>query len=510
MAPLCESRQPVGGTINRLSSSALTRQAGAPRWAFWAVAALAVDVATVQETAAASSSSFSAGQASRILLELQDFMGLPEQAIAAIQPMFDLGVAEISSREEILSSVYSQVIALDVGHSDPTLSMLYAGMSDGRFLGYYDDETMVIRAAGAGSGSDLPWPHALTESTAAALASLNELCAAAAATGSNMRCGGGGSRTVSVSCPAGPPDSTVVGRPACVNVSADSSCCHESIEGVYTTSRAEGGHPITTNGWVVYDPRLRPWYIGEVTRYHAGAYAVHDSNRITKMAWSSIYSFVSSGGGQLGITASGPLEVDGSLVGVVAADYTLSSLAPMLQAELQGNSWVYVVETNSAKLLVSVRSHGLTGQPAELWTDATQSSDGSIAASAALLSANGWLEMAVLNMSSSTGYEAQSRRFTDVVGSIDWLVVVGQDIRCLPEREIWNSARGVCEVCPPGSAPNISTAGIVSAVCTPCMPGHAGSSGACLLCADGSQPNEAASACVRCPSETAGRAGECL
>ena len=77
--------------------------------------------------------------------------------------------------------------------------------------------------------------------------------------------------------------------------------------------------------------RKRPWYVEHKRRWEANHAAV--------FSWSSIYTFSTSGA--LGITAMGTVFESDLLVGVTAVDYTLDSIAGVLQEWLVGANTTY-------------------------------------------------------------------------------------------------------------------------------------------------------------------------
>ena len=93
------------------------------------------------------------GQIPRVRAQLQSFMDTPVEAISSLQPLFELGLVDPSSTEALGKAIYSQAISLG-----KTVTMVYVGMEDGRFLGYYTRELpsswiMAIRCDAAGAQS---------------------------------------------------------------------------------------------------------------------------------------------------------------------------------------------------------------------------------------------------------------------------------------------------------------------------------------------------------------------
>ena len=92
--------------------------------------------------------------------------------------------------------------------------------------------------------------------------------------------------------------------------------------------------------------------------------ALWETNHSHVFSWSSIYTFSTSG--SLGITAMGTLVEGGSIVGVSAADYALTSMSELLLPWIVGANatytWVYIIERESGTLVAStvdgLTSHG--------------------------------------------------------------------------------------------------------------------------------------------------------
>ena len=96
--------------------------------------------------------------------------------------------------------------------------------------------------------------------------------------------------------------------------------------------------------------------------------AVWEANHSHVFSWSSIYTFSTSG--SLGITAMGTLVEGGSIVGVPAADYALTSMSELLLPWIVGANatytWVYIIERENGMLVASTVD-GLTIESAEGW-----------------------------------------------------------------------------------------------------------------------------------------------
>ena len=89
-----------------------------------------------------------------------------------------------------------------------------------------------------------------------------------------------------------------------------------------------------------------------------------------------------------------------------------------------------------------------------------------------------------------TSFEVITGIFTGTDGTLDWLIVHGQDIHC-SNTEVWSG--GGCLQCGSGTQPNSR-----GNQCVNCPTGRAGTSGACRPCAAGTVPNGQSSRCESC------------
>ena len=200
------------------------------------------------------------------------------------------------------------------------ISMLYIGLEDGLFTGYYSTTAYTERAP-SGWAEDLSWsPYSL--------ATVNEVCAASDA------CQGFGDKTVHAS---GTCDDS------------NTSCVDADIRNYYSTSEAADGQPLNFTKWRVYDPRVRPWYIEAV--------ALSNSTGLSQnVNFSSIYSFATTG--KLGLSATGTIITNGTIRGVYAIDYELAECAVALSRSLawEEGAWAYIVERQAPMQGVLVSS----------------------------------------------------------------------------------------------------------------------------------------------------------
>jgi hypothetical protein len=235
-----------------------------------------------------------------------------------------------------------------------------------------------------------------------------------------------------------------------------------------------------------------------------------DSNVTT--GWSGIYEFATSQA--VGLTAMGVATYRGVFLGVFAVDYELGSISSMLNLTVVGSqgTWAYIVERSNGKLLGVTTGDKLYDKAApgpflSQRLSAAASANPSIAASAQLLAGEGWPERYKRNVSATDagtdGWEFQSRVYKGPNKRLDWMLVVGQDIRC-DASQVWNSLAGRCTPCPAGQEPQPS-----EGKCVDCKAGFAGSNGRCTRCADGQEPNGDQTGCTRCQAGWAGVKGRC-
>jgi Ca2+-binding EF-hand superfamily protein len=342
---------------------------------------------------------------------MNTFLSTPAELVDLTLAAYEMG--SLSTPDAMREWLYAQVKAGGGEGCDSEVTMIYAGLEDGRFAGYYDPERYTSRGAGEARADapDTIWaPYTV-------------------------------STVNSASDVQGPPGVTVSG-----------SSTH--IRTYHATRRAVRGAPERLTRWTTYDHRARPWYTEELSRT-AGAGAA-------PAGWSSVYEFISddcsqgSAGASLGITRTGALQLDtgGARLGVAAVDFRLQGISHLLNISLSGqDTWAYVVERDSANLVAIS-----TGEQLVVDVGATvrrrapaESSSNSIARSAVQLNRLGWGEASI--MSSAPGadgqFEAVSKFFD--FGGLDWLLVVGQDIHCA-ENEVW--AFGTCARCQSGLVPS--------------------------------------------------------
>jgi hypothetical protein len=419
---------------------------------------------------------------------LNSVMERPFETIRFSEASLELGFLDLAAgydTSQVRRGLYNQVIGLGVGDRQRTsIDMVYVGLEDGVFLGYFSPTSYTERAA-SGLAVDLSWaPYDL--------ATVDAVCAASDA------CRGVSGKSVSTACPSGAPrgtssackdaqgaivaaaDETTCeatdgnvwcatrpsrGCPASAAVltlfdscryvpCTDDGCCDESIRNDYRTNAGVGGAPSDFTRWRVYDHRARPWY---------------KECRATGQQWSSMYEFSTSQA--LGLTAMVQArDASQNLLGVFAMDYDVGALSTVVNNSLSGQgAWGFAVERSNGLLVAISTGERLYNKTAVAEVGfsssrlrAANAAHPSIAAAAALLADQNWPANVYHRAGNlSVGYEFQSDELT--LNGLDWLVVVGMDIRC-ERNEIWTTA-GRCSACPGGTRPAVS--GLFCEVCPP-------------------------------------------
>lgn len=416
----------------------------------------------------------------RLSAAMTTFLSAPVELVDLTRAAYDLD--SLSAAEALREWIYAQTKAMAAKSGTSCsreVTMIYAGMQDGTFVGYYDPVSYTARAAQR-SRADAPgttWaPYTLVTINAA----------------DDVQSPPG--RIVGTGC------SESTSAELCEQSGCDTSgCCYSNIRTYHTTRPALRGRPENLTRWTTYDPRCRPWYTEQLW----------DS---TSSRWSSVYESFSnecSQGADLVITRTGALRVDtdASTRGVYAIDFRLQGISQLLNNSLVGqDTWAYVVERRSLELIGITTGEPLVVSDTDTGRHRTtphDSSSASIAQSAQAFDQLSWATTSIVaapnicedyfeecsswfasgecdsntefmerncllscgrcdepwvsnGRLASTGtwssaaasnarFEAASKRFT--YAGADWVLVVGQDIRCA-DNEIW--AFGVCERCPPG------------------------------------------------------------
>jgi hypothetical protein len=122
---------------------------------------------------------------------LENMMGKPFESLVGSQTAVQFGfLGSLQSSTLLRQWCYSQVLALGVGdHSVSSIDMVYVGLENGHFVGYFSPTIYTERAAGQGSAGDIPWsPYTL--------GTLRAHCSSSA-----VQCISG--KNVALACPAG-------------------------------------------------------------------------------------------------------------------------------------------------------------------------------------------------------------------------------------------------------------------------------------------------------------------
>ena len=515
-------------------------------------------LATMSVRPAAATVSFSEGVLStRVRSNIEAVMEEPFSPLDFTTDAHRLGFLDLSSTLELQQWVYGQALATHTGDgTQSSIDMLYVGLEDGRFLGYFSPTSYTYRGPGTGGpeAAGLGWaPYTL-----------------ATVDCDLIRCHSGS--TVSASCAAnvnageaydgeckdlrsGSTDAAFSDQVACEIAEniwfapcTTDKCCDSSIRNYYSTSEVALGAPIDVTRWRVYDHRIRQWY-----REAISAWTLAEPGDKRLSTWSSVYPFISAG--TLGLTAMQTVfQADGTTPeAVFAVDFTLSMISTVVEESLAGSdrSFAYLVETlpGVSGLLIGASSLEPLTDNTGARLSAVASAHPHIRASAAVLAGMGWTTIAgevcasnIVSTASavyragggSVGWEIHTQCTRgDVYHGLSWLVVTGQEIAC-NDKQIWMSRDGRCEACPAGTQPKpvadrrqsweteTAGTGVTWEVwlqsnpheCMDCdmgglRPGWAGNDGSCKQCEDGSKPNELSTNCERCAQHSAGVGGEC-
>eukprot|EP01043_Picozoa_sp_COSAG02_P028160 COSAG02_NODE_1694_length_11277_cov_36.084855_8_plen_1845_part_00 len=450
-----------------------------------------------------------------VVRSLRDVMEEPWRSIRFLATEVELGFLDHRNTEAIRQTIYNQVVALQVGDRFQTsIDMMYCGMVDGRFEGYFSPTSYTSRGAGDGRPSLLSWePYSLD--------TVNSICAP-----SNPNCRGETGRYVNETCPAGDTRQSGVCAPTAAVDEATcratmsgavwyapcttAGCCDRSIRNYYATSTEVSGRPLEFKRWRTYDPRVRGWYQQLQLAWLSNG---------TRAVFSSMYEFATSQA--LGISATAAmLNTQNELVGVYAVDYDVGTLSAVVNRSITASmehiarAWTFAVERDNGKLVAISTGDKLYDKQAMIdrgvsFSDsrlnAVDASHASIREVARMLAADNWpadvfSRMPVQEPASNTdGFEFYTAAIT--VRGLDWLVVAGIDVRC-QRNEVWDSEAGRCKACRGGQQPQGPS-------CQPCPRGHAGVDGLCERCLDGTHPVGTRTECIACPAGFAGTQGHC-
>jgi hypothetical protein len=311
-----------------------------------------------------------------LVVQLQSMLAEPFEVLDLSLPMVSLGlldVQDVSKTPLLRQWLYNHIVATGTDSTenggDSAQTMIYVGLEDGRFLGYYGPEGRSAYSVRATSGraADTDWAPYAT------LAAVNE-CVSSGLSCRDLAEG----REVATACTSDHPRDimpacttahclmTTTSQPeplaqdvaACaalgsahtwqVGTCCTASCCDGDIRGYYSTSIAAVGQPTSFVAWTTYDHRVRPWYVASKQAWLA--------NSSLSTGWSSVYEF--STNSAIGITVTGVAARDGVFRGVFAIDYELGGINALLNRSLARSGvrpaetgWAYIVERANGKLL---------------------------------------------------------------------------------------------------------------------------------------------------------------
>ena len=412
--------------------------------------------------------------------QLSAVMEEPWSTIRFTVTSLQLGFLDSASTTAVRQYFYNQIVAVGVGDRTRTsVDMIYAGMEDGRFIGYFSPTSYTERGPGQGSPSALPWDPWT-------LATINAVCP------TDDACRGETGKTVAASCPVN--DARQAGVCSHNHDSNDelscttagyawyapctlAGCCDCSVRNYYHSIVAEAGQPGDFKRWRIYDPRLRSWYTEMVNLWRADG---------TTTLFSSMYEFSTSQA--LGLSAmSAMLDPAGQIVGVYAIDYDVGALSAIVNRSLTGSgSFGFAVERSNGKLVAVSNQERLYDKAAmasqgisffDARRSAVDAGHPSVREAARILVAESWPAGFHYRSPAETTGGLEFSTAVITVHGLDWLAVAGMDIRCQP-FEIWDSAAGRCKACRPGTQP-------VGTICQACPSGWAGTDGRCEPCGDG-------------------------
>ena len=333
--------------------------------------------------------------AERLRVNIDALMAEPFNPLKYTQESHELQFLDTAQTEDVRQLLYEQTLATGTGTN--SIDMVYAGLEDGRFVGYFSPTSHTY---GADSTADaaLDWaPYTLgtIDATCADAKSCSDgasadqdTCEAAACAGSPcvwgyQPCRKEADYTLAASCAglrdgschAHGVDTSDVATEAACDLIANSfwhdpctvdGCCDSALRIYYSTSQFQRGRAVAYTRWRLYDPRMRAWYREAISGYV-------DNERST--GWSSIYIFSTSQ--QLGLTAtlttaegtscSDSASTDqaaceaadcsgaactwshGTPDGVFAVDFTLAMISGILSSSLAGSvgAFAYIVETQA-------------------------------------------------------------------------------------------------------------------------------------------------------------------
>jgi hypothetical protein len=87
-----------------------------------------------------------------ILASMENYLSRPIEAIASSMVAHEMG--NLPDEEEERKWLYTQILTIREIDVNSSVTMVYLGQADSRFVGYYDDTSYTVRHSGTGLGSE--------------------------------------------------------------------------------------------------------------------------------------------------------------------------------------------------------------------------------------------------------------------------------------------------------------------------------------------------------------------
>lgn len=387
----------------------------------------------------------------RVQANIEGVMEEPFSPLDFTADAHRLDFLDLTDTLELQQWVYGQALATHTGDStQSSIDMLYVGLEDGRFLGYFSPTSYTYRGAGDGApdAAGLHWaPYTLATVDCDLIR-----CHAGSTVSSSCAANVNAGATYDGVCTdhrSGATDAAFSDQTTCQTAGniwyapcTTDKCCDSSIRNYYSTSEVARGAPTDVTRWRVYDHRVRPWYREAISAW---------SDEGRSSVWSSVYPFISAQ--TLGLSAMQVVfQADGATPeAIFAVDFTLAMISTVIESSLAGSdrSFSYVVETQPGFSGLLIGASSL--EPLSVVVDGTvirlsalDSTHPHISASAAVLAGMSWTtiagEVCASDISStasavyragggSVGWEIHTKcTRNNAFHGLSWLVVTGQEI----------------------------------------------------------------------------------